>query len=410
MNEIENNQHDQKIKELVGKVRQELGSEIIEKPNSKVNEYLSEIENLETVIPEETKKLWTELGIAEDTNQQKLVQEVQRLAELFATENSQKIKVHFATEKTPQEQLKGQNGTTEKKDEEFHIYLNLERKDKQGNFCPNLENLTEEYQKQFTSLLTPSTFPQELLEIKDLYQVYFPNLEDIPDSQTSQALVNPEIVDKTWSMIRQELIELTSQEVKKNPSEEELNKLAIKATINGSADQHYTILVNYHSQSPCQEKIKELIATTPLQLENEALKQKTSQLPSPENFAKLTKQKTELENYLQDYMTGSLDLNYFTKLEELKCCNNPLTALMLFDCPNLKKLEVDKEVQIFARHNIKELVRSELAKKDESQRQKRQARIVPAYALIWNNIHADFTLELTKVWQDLGFTQEQVHD
>jgi len=95
-------------------------------------------------------------------------------------------------------------------------------------------------------------------------------------------------------------MELLSQELQKNPTEEEKPKLALQATLESSADQQYTIQVHYHSQSPLQDQIKELITITPLKLEIEYLKQKQEQLPTSENFEKLTKEKQALENSLQD--------------------------------------------------------------------------------------------------------------
>ncbi|CAJ0754566.1 1155_t:CDS:1, partial [Entrophospora sp. SA101] len=84
----------------------------------------------------------TELGIAEDTtentNKRNLIQEVQRITKIYAQKDDKKIKVCFATEQAPPEQLKDKPGATEIKEDEYNIYLQLERKDKQGNFCPNL--------------------------------------------------------------------------------------------------------------------------------------------------------------------------------------------------------------------------------------------------------------------------------
>jgi hypothetical protein len=63
---------------------------------------------------EEEKKLWEELGIVENIEQKKVVKEVNKLGELKG------VKVNFK-EKT-----------------EDSIFLSLEQKDKQGNFCPEL--------------------------------------------------------------------------------------------------------------------------------------------------------------------------------------------------------------------------------------------------------------------------------
>ena len=96
----------------------------------------------ELILPEkieetkEEKKLYEELGIEEDS-QKKLIKEIERLTNLFTTDK--KINIFYATEKAPKEQLKeGITGITEKKDDSFDIYLQLPRRDKKGDFCPNL--------------------------------------------------------------------------------------------------------------------------------------------------------------------------------------------------------------------------------------------------------------------------------
>jgi hypothetical protein len=135
--------------------------------------------------------------------------------------------------------------------------------------------------------------------LKELFQVYFPNSEDIPDQQSVKAIVSQEIVNKTWQAIREEIIELTSQALKKEFTEEQSKEMVLKLAIESSASQ-YTIFITYHPQIPFSDKIKELITTTPLKLEIEYLKKKQEQLPTTENFIKLEKQKSLLENYLQD--------------------------------------------------------------------------------------------------------------
>jgi hypothetical protein len=85
---------------------------------------------------EEEKKLYEELGISED-KQKQLIKEIERLTNSFTADK--KINIFYATEKAPQEQLKeGITGITEKSEEGYNIFLYLERKDKTGNFCPNL--------------------------------------------------------------------------------------------------------------------------------------------------------------------------------------------------------------------------------------------------------------------------------
>ena len=64
--------------------------------------------------------------------------------------------------------------------------------------------------------------------------------------------------------------------------------------------QHYTLQINYHPNSPLKEKINELITAVPLQLENEELKKEKEQLPTTENFDRITKQNQAWENYLQN--------------------------------------------------------------------------------------------------------------
>jgi hypothetical protein len=88
---------------------------------------------------EEEKKLFEELGISEEPEKKKVVLEVQKLSETFANQNSKQIKVIFATEKAPKEQLKeGVISYTEQEGDGYNIFLHLDRKDKTGNFCPSL--------------------------------------------------------------------------------------------------------------------------------------------------------------------------------------------------------------------------------------------------------------------------------
>ena len=67
----------QKIKELVSKIREEL-----KEPTENINQYLTEIETLTTEESEAEKKLFEELGISADLAKKKVVLEVQRLAKL----------------------------------------------------------------------------------------------------------------------------------------------------------------------------------------------------------------------------------------------------------------------------------------------------------------------------------------
>ncbi|CAJ0747170.1 4583_t:CDS:2 [Entrophospora sp. SA101] len=78
--------------------------------------------------------------------------------------------------------------------------------------------------------------------------------------------------------LKEEILELVSQELNKNPSEEELEKLHFKAKVNCNSNQEYVIQVNYNSQSPFKDKIKELMITTPLQSEIESLRQENTNL------------------------------------------------------------------------------------------------------------------------------------
>jgi len=90
-------------------------------------------------------------------------------------------------------------------------------------------------------------------------------------------------------------------------------------------------------------------------------------------------------------LEGSLDLSSFTKLEELKCSGNSLTTLFLSKCFNLRKVEVDRNVRVVALKHIQEKLEEEKKKK------KRKGRFLPATALVWIDIHPNFTLELTKI-------------
>lgn len=311
---------------------------------------------------EEEKKLWEDLGIAdeneENINKKNLIREITRLGELFTTEKltNKKINFYFGTDKEQKEQLKDQDGKTETNDEGFDVYLQLERKDKKGDFCPNLvlwtltqeltstiftnydknpifwqhfwdeeqgilkwvkENLTEIYQQELELLVNPTTFPHELLEIKDFWQIYFPNAKD--NDKFSQSIVSEEILIKTWKIIREELIKLLDQEFQTDPIEENAEKLATKATvICGPSSQEYIIQVNYSSQSPLKEQIEQLLISTPMKLEIENLKQKQEQLPTSENFEKVIKQKKELENCLKDYLDEDTYQKIMKKINQIK--------------------------------------------------------------------------------------------
>jgi hypothetical protein len=63
---------------------------------------------------EEEKKLYEELGITQDLTKKKVVQEIQRLAQ------EKGVKVNF------------------KEQEEGSIFINLDQKDKRGNFSSSL--------------------------------------------------------------------------------------------------------------------------------------------------------------------------------------------------------------------------------------------------------------------------------
>ena len=290
---------------------------------------LKELILLEKKIESEAeKKLYEELGISEDLEKKKVVQEVQRLAEL------KEVKVNF------------------KEKEEGSIFISLDQKDKQGNFCPSLvfwnltrelsaigknetdktpefwnkfteeliwvkDNLNEDYQKEFESLLTPTSFPTEKLEISELLTVYYPNSENITDKQEGKATVSKEIVDKTWQEVREKILTLTSQELSKNPSEEELKNLPFKIWIEENG-REYSVYVSYHSNNPFKEELQKLIIIAPFRLENELLKKEKEQLPTTENFDKLTKQKEFLINCLEEKYTEEELAKINQKLEEIK--------------------------------------------------------------------------------------------
>lgn len=100
-------------------------------------------------------------------------------------------------------------------------------------------------------------------------------------------------------------------------------------------------------------------------------------------------------------LEGYLNLTSFVNLEELKCSGNLLTTLILSNCPNLRKIEADSNVRIVASEHLTQQWET------EKKRKKRKARFLPQNVLVWTNLHPDFTLELTKIWQDLGFSREQ---
>jgi len=107
----------QKIKELVSKIREEL-----KEPTENINQYLTEIETLTTEESEAEKKLFEELGISADLAKKKVVLEVQRLAKL------KNLNAHFTNDKD-KIPSKIENNT---------ITLFLNQTDNSGDFNPNL--------------------------------------------------------------------------------------------------------------------------------------------------------------------------------------------------------------------------------------------------------------------------------
>lgn len=302
----------------------------------------------------EEEKLWEELGIKEESNEniskRKVFREVKRLGDLFAVQNSKKINVSFVTEKTPQDKSDSEESVVESKDDEFDICLQLDRKDKLGSFCPVLvfwtlaqeltalkfnncdfdncdkdplfwkhfeeglvwtkNNIDEDYREELELLLVPSTFPHERLEIESLYQIYFPNSED--KGENEQVVADKKIVDRAWRIIRQTLIELVDQELKKNPSDEELIGLGIKLMISYNLnDNQYLIRVNYHPRSLLEKQLVKLLIDTSLKLEIEELQKQKEQLPTSENFDKMVERNRILDEYLQD-----LDEEKYKKIKE----------------------------------------------------------------------------------------------
>jgi hypothetical protein len=104
--------------------------------------------------------------------------------------------------------------------------------------------------------------------------------------------------------------------INNNTDPDKLAELALILTVENS-NQEYIIKVNYHANIPFKNDIERLISTTPLKSEvarleeySQNLEQQKAQLPTPENFDKLTKQKEALSNYLQ----GSLDADEYLKI------------------------------------------------------------------------------------------------
>ena len=178
--------------------------------------------------------------------------------------------------------------------------------------------MAEEYQKEFELLLKPATFPSERLEMSELLNIYYPNLEDIADGQQKEITISAKIVDQTWSISQQKVIELTEQELKNSPDEEKLKALVFNLKVSYNSSQ-YSIFLSYHPQSPFINELQEIFTATPLQLENELLKKENEQLPTPENFEKLTKQNQAWENAIQDLGIGEEEyLKIKEKINEIK--------------------------------------------------------------------------------------------
>ena len=286
---------------------------------------------------EEDKKLWEELGITED-NKKKLVREIKRLVGLFATQKltSKKANVYFATEKAPKEQLKDKAVFSEFKNDILDIYLQLDKKDKNGNFSSSLvlwslsqelispiivrydknplfwqhywgeefkwikENIGGNYRKELELLSLPSTFPYKSLEMKDILAVYYPSSEENKEFLSSKTTVGQEIVDQVWEKIWSKVMKVIDEELKNNPDEEKKKDLSVRVLIDRISEQENEIKVNYHPQNPLQRKIRELILIVPLKQEIENLKKKKDQSPSPENYHKLTNQIQELQRHLRN--------------------------------------------------------------------------------------------------------------
>ena len=98
-----------------------IGANFLKTPLTKIE--VSGLTNLKELIlpsePVETeaeKKLYEELEISEKTTEniskKKVIQEVNRIAQIFAQADSEKINIHFATEKAPQEKLGDKEGIT----------------------------------------------------------------------------------------------------------------------------------------------------------------------------------------------------------------------------------------------------------------------------------------------------------
>src|SRR5271156_1254536 len=98
-------------------------------------------------------------------------------------------------------------------------------------------------------------------------------------------------------------MDLVKQELTNNPSEEEIKKLAIEAEVSYNSVGEYFIQVHFHPQIPFKTQLEQLITNTPLKLEIEHLKEEKEQLPTPENFTKLTEQVRVLDNHLKKNMS-----------------------------------------------------------------------------------------------------------
>ena len=301
-----------KIKELTDKIRTEIPQETLSREQvkeitEKINQYLTGIEELTFEEPEEEKKLYQELGISQDKEKKKVVQEVKRLAQLKG------VKVDFK-EKT-----------------EGNIFLPLDQKDKENNFSPNLifwnlaqelsaigggkatktpdfwkqleqesiwvkENLNSEYQEEYNQLLTPSTFPHEKLDISQILTV-----NELENATASNGFsVNSQLIDKAWEIVKEKSLEL-----------------GFKATINYQLPD-YNIMINYASDNPNVKEIENLISTTPLQLEIEYLKAEQEKLPTSENFEKLKEQNRLLTYHLESAVNEEKFKDIMKRVENAK--------------------------------------------------------------------------------------------
>ena len=330
--------------------RVEINLQLLKSSLNKLN--VESLKNLKVITwieaegeSEEEKKLWEELGLENNFNKKSTIKEIKKILAVFSKDTSKKISVEFSTEKKPLEALKDNKSFIENKDEKHLIYLQLENKTKSGAFSPSLvfwnlawelaslkhpkyaeeplfwscfneelkkieKNLSPRFKTKMISFFEPTNFPSEHLEMKELLVMYFPTDEEVNETSNIKNNVSSQTVNSIWKLLGDKLPELVDKKLSENINDEEKKQLFFKLTIEKGVND-YIIQVQYHAKNPLQGEIKELVNTTLLKSELEKARKENKELPKQEEFEKLVKKNSLLEECLKDH----LDESSFSKIK-----------------------------------------------------------------------------------------------